>query len=278
VPRLRQEPNIDWIEDEIQSLEHGDTIVLRAKEKEYLAYKVFDSRPPRLKSSKKYPLILQHFKGNVICTEEAFFNPTRFVMMDFSIGYRDHCCFTYVLPTSTHKALIEFTFFSPQLVDQRVYQELIDAYLKKHGIITAEVVEEEDGVIPRSAYPCWNGNRDNYMGIGTGGGWVKASSGYSFKMTEKKVAEILHLLMTEQPLNQLQKSRRHNWYDDLFLRVLHQENHLGNQLFSEMYSRNTIQDIFNFLDEESSFSKELSIINKFSKAPFYRALWRKFFG
>jgi lycopene beta-cyclase len=137
------------------------------------------------------------------------------------------------------------------------------------------VKEEETGVIPMTSFPFWKENTANYMRIGTAGGWVKASSGYSFKNTEKQVGKIIELLQTGKGLNTPSKAARFQWYDDLFLRVLYHQNKVGNKLFSEMYSKNTIQTIFEFLDEESNLTEEIKLINRFSKYPFLKALIKK---
>lgn len=277
IPKLRNHPQISWIQDEVSEIVLGETNVIKGKKDNYTAAKLFDSSPPKKKGETKYPYVLQHFKGKFIESKKDVFDPKAFTMMDFSIDYKELCCFTYVLPTSPKKALIEFTFFSPNLVEEQTYNQLIDDYIKYLGINDYTVEEEEAGIIPMTSFPFWKENTVNYMRIGTAGGWVKASSGYSFKNTEKQVANIVKLLQTGQGLNTPPKAARFQWYDDLFLRVLYHQNKLGNQLFSEMYNRNSIQSIFEFLDEESSITEEVKLINRFSKLPFLKALIKKAF-
>jgi len=275
IPELKKHPQITWIEDEVIDFELGEKHLIKGKNKTYTTAKLFDSSPPKKKGEAQYPYVLQHFKGKVIETTEDMFDPKAFTMMDFSVGYQDQCCFTYVLPTSSKRALIEFTFFTPSLVDKKTYDELIEVYLKQAGVENFSVEEVEAGVIPMTSFPFWKENTHNYMRIGTAGGWVKASSGYSFKNTEKQVAKIIELLQAEKGLDTPAKAARFQWYDDLFLRVLYHQNKVGNKLFTEMYNRNSIQSIFEFLDEESDITEEVKLINRFSKLPFLKALTKK---
>lgn len=67
------------------------------------------------------------------------------------------------------------------------YDELLEQYLRKVLLLKEwQVLETEKGVIPMTDYPFEKENSAYLTKIGTAGGWVKASSGYSFKNTEKK--------------------------------------------------------------------------------------------
>lgn len=68
----------------------------------------------------------QHFKGWVIKTEEPVFNPEEFVMMDYRLREPETTSFTYILPYSKTEALVEFTYFSKEVVNDATY----DKYLK----------------------------------------------------------------------------------------------------------------------------------------------------
>ncbi len=269
--KINASNQIQWINDKVLSIDDDKAIGEKAS---YLGSYIFDSRiDSNFFSDKKSIKLIQHFKGWTIETKMDFFNPSQFIMMDFSIIHEGSCCFTYLLPYSTKKALVEFTFFTPQLVEDSTYDQLLKEYLnQKLGIIDYTLLEEEKGQIPMSTYPFHQSNGKHYLKIGTAGGWVKPSSGYSFKNTEKKVGQILDSLKEGKPLEKGLKNSRHEFYDHIFLRILQDENHLGNQLFKQMYSRNSAAAIFKFLDEESKLLEELKIINSFDKAPFLRSL------
>lgn len=182
--------NIEWIQDEIQDFNEGKYI---GKKDKYSADLIFDSRiDEHFYIDKESIQIKQHFKGWFIETGHAAFSPSSFTMMDYSIGHEDHCYFTYVLPVSTTKALVEATFFTKDLVQDKVYDTLLKNYIHQQlSIETYEVNEIEKGIIPMSNYQFHQKSTSNYLKIGTAGGWVKASSGYSFKNTERKVKQVL---------------------------------------------------------------------------------------
>jgi lycopene beta-cyclase len=67
-------------------------------------------------------------------------------------------------------------------------------------------------------------------------------------------------------------------YDLILLEVLHQNNELGAELFGILFQKNSIQDIFQFLNEEGTILSDLKIMLSlpqwlFIKATF-RALWK----
>ena len=268
---IKLSTNIVWIKDRVKKVD-GEFVI--GELLTYQASIIFDSRVTAdYKNDKKSITIQQHFKGWVIETNEPTFDDSTFTMMDYSLAHKNDCFFTYVLPFSEKKALIEATFFTKDLVDDDVYTKLLKDYISTQLNITDfKIIEKEGGNIPMSTFPFWEENSDNYLKIGTGGGWVKASSGYSFKSVEKKVAQILENLKHENSLDYRLYDKKYIFYDKIFLNVLFHENKLGKEIFEEMYSKNTIEEILNFLDEETTFVTELKIMNRFSKAPFLRAL------
>src|SRR5205807_1662252 len=56
--------------------------------------------------------LLQHFRGWIIETEEAVFDPELATLMDFRIEQKEGTEFCYVLPLTNRKALVEYTVFS----------------------------------------------------------------------------------------------------------------------------------------------------------------------
>lgn len=107
--------------------------------------------------------------------------------MDFRLKYKDSTSFTYVLPVSEKEALVEFTFFTPYLTEETIYDEQLKKYIEEYLKITNyTIAETEKGVIPMTDFPFHEDSTPKITKIGTAGSWVKASSGYSFKNTEKK--------------------------------------------------------------------------------------------
>jgi lycopene beta-cyclase len=268
---IASSPIFHWKKEDVQSIQNGTPIQINSKEAGYTADYVFDSRIPEEfnQTNDKYTRILQHFKGWIIRTKEDCFDPDRFTMMDFRLLWPNATSFTYVLPINKRKALVEFTLFSPGLLKMSDYENMLRRYisdvLKLHDF---EIVEEEYGVIPMSDFPFEKYSEGNHIRIGTGGGWVKPSTGYSFKNCERNSRKIVLNLKKGTPANQDIISKKFRFYDSLFLDVLQRKNELGPSLFNIMYSKYPVQKIFSYLDEQTSFAEDLGIMVGFPWPPF----------
>ena len=59
------------------------------------------------------------------------------------------------------------------------------------------------------------------------------------------------------------------------LDVLANHNHLGSNLFSKLFQRNSLKNVFRFLDEETSFIEDLRIMLSMPPLRFIIALFRR---
>ncbi|APG58932.1 lycopene cyclase family protein [Christiangramia salexigens] len=274
--QLRRSDNFYFIQDEIEKIDPVTRTAV-GKKANYTATHFFDSRPTEAyKNDKNSNLIYQHFKGWVVETENESFDPDVFTMMDYRLKYEDSTSFTYILPITSKKALIEYTFFTPFLTEETVYDEMLTRYIEnilqlKHWKIT----ETEKGVIPMTDFPFKKTNSRHITKIGTGGGWVKPSSGYSFRNTEKKVQKIIENLKAGFATTKGIYNRKFRKYDAIFLDVLYNNNELGESLFSKLYSKNSMEEIFRFLDEETGFNEDLKIMLSLYHPEFIRSFFRK---
>lgn len=273
--------NIDWIQEEILAVTKKASIEIEGKQNNYLAKQVFDSRIAKgfAAEKDKYFTIQQHFKGWLIETEKPVFDTSTFVMMDYQVKWEDSASFTYVLPFSPTKAMVEFTLFTPELIEYDAYDELLKKYIEEIlKIDQYHIAKVEYGIIPMSNYPFQKANREGIMKIGTAGAHVKPSSGYAFKNMEKVAQKIIANLKNNRPPTKGILSKKYYLYDSLYLDILVNHNELGESIYTDMYEKNTIQQIFKFLDEETSFWEDLKIMWSFKFSPFLIALWFHFTG
>ncbi|WP_417371517.1 lycopene cyclase family protein [Gelidibacter japonicus] len=278
--KLLSKDNFKFILDTVQEIEDSVDLKVIGNTQTYSAKHVFDSRVPRefyLKQS-HYTLIHQHFQGWVIETESPCFQPEAFTMMDYRFQYKDSTSFIYVLPISETKALVEYTFFTPFLVEAEVYEEALKKYLEtEYHLTNFKILETEVGNIPMTDFPFWNYHTENITKIGTGGGWVKGSTGYSFKHTEKNVSKVIENIKAgKRPSHQLFK-KKFKFYDKIFLKVLHDENEKGVWIFESFYSKNDIKTMFRFLDEETTFPEDLAIMKSLFSMAFIKAFFKVLF-
>jgi lycopene beta-cyclase len=219
--------------------------------------------------------LLQHFKGWVIETEDAFFDPSKATMMDFRVHQNHGTSFAYVLPFSKNKALIEYTLFTKELLAPEKYNEELRNYIQEFlSIRQYSVKEEEFGVIPMTNEKllfkgkAWN--------IGTAGGQTKASSGYTFQFIQKQSQQIVDCLLAKKPLISIPETpRRFSFYDNTLLEVLYTNKVPGKEIFTTMFKKNKPQQVLRFLDNESSVKDELNIISSLPVWPFLKAAWKQ---
>lgn len=276
--KIENASNIIWVAAEVEEVAE-DGLRIKAGKEYRISRHIFDSRIStdfyKDESSVK---LLQHFKGWVIETPDAVFDDSTFVMMDFHIRWKDTTSFIYVLPYSKNKALIEFTLFSPHLIQDNEYEMMIQQYLSEVLKLNKyTVTTTEKGVIPMSDYPFHRLNNRKVTKIGTAGSWVKPSSGYSFKNAGKLSRKIVENIRNGELPSRGLINKKFRFYDSLFLNVLYNKNELGPDLFTMMYCKNPIQRIFSFLNEETTLLQDLGIMNSFPKAPFNKALIRRLY-
>ena len=261
--KIKKKKNFKFINDTVLKIrEDKNKLVVVGNKKNYQAKHIFDSRLPGgvHEEIKKYTYLKQHFLGWVIKTDEKKFNKKSFVFMDYRIRDKNHTAFTYVLPFKKNEALIEHTYFSKDECDREVYEEYIREYLSKYyNTINYKIIKSEYGVIPMTSYPFYKESTKNITKIGTAGGWVKPSTGYSFKNCEKYSLKILKNIKEGKKIGIIPE-KKYYFLDKILLGVLSQYNHLGETVFYKMIKRNPTKRVLEFLNEESKLSDILKII------------------
>lgn len=221
-------------------------------------------------------ILQQHFKGWIIETETPSFNVEEATLMDFRVHQDYGTTFSYLLPLSETKALVEYTLFSENLLSPAQYNDGLKAYiLEVLKIENYKITEEETGCIPM-ANVRFNFYEKGRYNIGTAGGQTKASSGYTFRFIQKNSEQIFDQLLSGQPLSQLEKSPgRFHFYDTILLRLLKENKLKGKDIFSQLFERNKATQVLKFLDNETSLAEELKIISSLPMLPFLKAAIRK---
>lgn len=215
--------------------------------------------------------LLQHFLGWHIRTRAPVFDPGEIRFMDFRVRQDGATRFVYVLPFSPNEALVEYTLFSDKLLPEEAYgrglQDYIDRFM---GIGAYEVTDTEFGIIPMTDFP-FSPRRDGTVwNIGTAGGFVKASSGYAFKRTRRKIAAFVdRWTAAGQPPASLPVSPwRFRAYDSVLLRVLHDHPEDGQRVFSRLFTQLPAHAVLRFLDEDSTPGAELLLMTKVPRTLF----------
>lgn len=240
---------------------------------------VLDSRiNPDFFKDKKAVTLQQHFKGWIIETDTDYFDPDQFTMMDYSLMDPGTTSFTYVLPFSKRRALVEFTYFSKEIVDDSTYDRFLKQYISNQlQIETYRVLEVEQGIIPMTTYDFTTHNRKSLIKVGTAGGWVKPSTGYSFKSSETKARLLVDNYLKGEPLTQHMFPKKAVIYDATLLEVLYNRNERGDQVFYTLYKRNKLPDLLRFLDEQTSIADDIRIMAPMTSVAFVSAFLKQLF-
>ena len=278
---LSKQENITFGNEKVIEIEEDEIqIAVKTENHNYTCDKLFNSiyNQQAVENQRKFPLLQQHFIGWFIKTNEIAFNKEQATFMDFSVEQKGNTRFMYVLPTSENEALIEYTLFSHKHLEKSEYETEIKKYIQKLGIETYEIIEKEQGSIPMTCYPFWKKNTRNVINIGTAGGWTKASTGFTFKNSDKKSTALVDFLQTESNFKKFHKKTKFWFYDLLLLDILDQQNEVGSKIFSSLFKKGNPTVIFKFLDEETSFYEDLQVIWKCPKGLFVKALLYRIFN
>lgn len=263
---IKKFTNVTFLEDEIIAIENKNGLgYVKTKNDEFYADYVFNSTLITTPKQKLETLnsLLQHFKGYEIEIDENCFNANEATFMDFTISQNLGTAFVYVLPTATNKALVEYTFFTKQILQQDQYDDFLKNYITNHlKINNYTVTHTEFGIIPMTDYkfPLYNGKIIN---MGTVGGCVKPSTGFAFKNIQKQVNKIVHLLANNKKpyLKRSFNDRKFHFYDSILLEVLAKNKMKGDEVFASIFKRNKPQLVLKFLDNETNIFEDLKIMS-----------------
>ncbi len=277
---IRQYPQVTVQYGEVTRLDNKpEGAVLLTKEGIVSAGYIFNSilfEKPSLKEGQYY--LLQHFKGWIVETVDPVFDPAAATLMDFRIPQRSGTAFVYVMPFTATRALIEYTLFTDSLLPPARYDEGLKDYLDRFIRSDYTIIEEEFGSIPMTNYR-FPSSQGHIIHIGTAGGQTKASSGYTFQFIQKQSTELARRLAEKgNPLGPATgPAWRFRFYDSTLLRILDKNQLDGSFIFTELFKKNGITDVLQFLDNETSVWKEMKLITVLPKRVFLRSALRQLF-
>ena len=276
IKTLTGHPNTDFVQATIKSLvSTEDSVIIDTETAQFKGSYVFKSYPEKLELIKDH-FVWQHFKGVIIDTPEAQFNPDEAIFMDFRVEQDKETRFFYVLPTSSKRALVEIAIFSDTIPDPTFYDSYIDEYIKdKLGIHNYNIVEEEIGAIPMTTHNFQDLKPSRIKSIGTNGGSVKASSGYAFSRIQKHVDQLISAIKKEKTQKFIIPKTKYQLYDRIMLNAILTGKTTGEKVFESLFKNLSIQTVFKFLDEEKDLVNDLKIFSAPPKLPFIKAFFEE---
>jgi lycopene beta-cyclase len=269
--------NVTFKYENIQNINSDkEQTFVETEDNKYYSEFVFNSTSLFNPIINKENSLLQHFVGWTIKTNKPTFDPEVGTLMDFRLDQKNGTTFMYVLPTSKTEALVEYTLFSKEILEQGNYKLALEDYIKNHLKINSyEILHTEFGVIPMSLAKFErNKNREeSIINIGTAGGFTKASSGYTFQFIQKNTQQIVDRLRKGQSPN-LPKTMRekvYEWYDRTLIEVIISESMTGKEIFAILFKKLPMDLILKFLGNESTFIDDLKIMKTLPIKHFLKA-------
>ncbi len=223
--------------------------------------------------TRRYRFLKQHFLGWVIETEEAVFDADAVTLFDLDIPQDGAFRFMYILPFSGTKALVEYTFFSRDLLSKEEYELGLREYLDHRlGVKTYRVTEEETGIIPMTDQPFPRRGGERILRIGTKGGRVKSSTGFAFRRMVRDAERIVDSLRRHgHPFDIPEPPRRYRTFDGMLLSILDENPDRGREIFTDLFEKNPLGRIWRFLDEEGTIRENLALMASVPWWPFIAA-------
>ncbi|MFD9451767.1 lycopene cyclase family protein [Streptomyces sp. NPDC059985] len=258
----------------------GDQAVVRGHDAAGIAWDlrsglVFDSRPPRRLPAARTTL-LQHFRGWFVRTSKPVFDPSAAILMDFRLPQPARgLAFGYVLPTSGHEALVEYTEFSPAALDGAAYQRALSRYC---GDVLRlgeyEVCEQEQGVIPMSDGRLPRRHAHRVYPIGAAGGATRPSTGYTFAAIQRHSLNLAQAVRAGRNPARVPAPHalRARTMDAALLRALDTGRVDGAQLFTRLFSSVPAERVLRFLDGDTSLWEDIGVGLRTPAVPMLRSL------
>ncbi len=150
-----------------------------------LAKTVIDTRPSG-QPTEGGATLWQSFSGQEIECEAAVFDPSIINLMDFSTADPTRILFTYVLPVSTHRALIEVTEFGQKpLPGDALAKDLALAISRRLQGSPYKVLRAEEGILPMGLQTTPQPAQRNYIKVGLTAGAARPCTGYAFQRIQR---------------------------------------------------------------------------------------------
>lgn len=253
---------------------HGET-----KDGAFSARIVVDTRPQRTPGPDG-ALLWQSFYGLEIDFSQPAFEPNCVELMSFQPAAVERVGFTYVLPLSAKRALVEFTVFAETPFDVNALTlDLHRSIAQRVNGAAFKVLRSENGILPmgltrmpvavKSAEP-------TYVHVGLLAGAARPATGYAFQRIQRWAVDCEKAItQIGLPVGHPKEPVLRSWMDTLFLRVIRRHPELAPQLFMALFSGLSSQRIIRFLGESGKTSDLAALAWALPHTPFLQELFRR---
>ena len=239
---------------------------------------VVDTRPAQ-RPHRDGAKLWQSFYGQEIACAEPIFETEYVDLMDFLEPRKEQIAFTYVLPLSPYRALIEATVFDADPLSRDALEAQLQAAIAQRLRGAAfSVVRSEHGILPmgmipaaavRSA-PLSPLNRDlSYIKVGLTAGGARPATGYAFQRIQRWADLCASAIMAGKPLvTHPPDPLLLRMMDRLFLQVIRAHPALAPELFLLIFEKVDPKRLIRFLSDRGTFADYIAIIRALPPGPF----------
>jgi lycopene beta-cyclase len=255
--------------DRLQAV--GDALRVDTDDGPLFAAQVVDTRPPSAEQRAQSSLF-QVFAGRELETTQNLFAADSVELMTDLRCDAHGLVFSYVLPLSPRRALVEVTRFAASPLPRAQLQAELDALIAGRGWQSAVALRDEFAVLPMglpAAPPLPMGA----VRAGIAGGGLRAASGYGFlriRAWAERCADAL--ARGGSAFGHPPEPALRRWMDALFLQVLRREPERAPELFLRMARGVRGAAFVRFMSDCASLSDYAQVVAALPPAPFLRAL------
>jgi len=223
-------------------------------------------------------ILWQSFAGLWVESETAVFHPDEALLMGLEeSNATDAVKFAYVLPTSSHTALIEYTSYSEAPLPPSHHLQQCRTWLKDRGLDSLRETAFESGAIPlgMEVSPSVNG----VYRIGSGGGAIRASTGFAYQAIQRQSEELAQQIESQFERgdnSRIQQARTFpKWMevcDRLFLQALANAPRQGANMMAELLGKAPAHQLVKFLSGQATILEALRVMVHVPKLKMIEAL------
>ena len=239
------------------------------------ARQIIDTRPPDVVNSTD-ALLWQSFLGHEIECASGVFDPSTVELMDFDASSDGGIAFTYVLPLSPTRALIEYTVFGryPRSAASLDSAQRLALESACRGS-PYSVLRQECGVLPMGLMAASTPGVFDYQRVGLMSGAGRASTGYAFQRIQRWAQTAAASLRRQAfDVGHVPDPWHRRAMDRLFLQVLRSDPGRAPGLFLSMFRDADTSRVIRFLSDRGTALDCAAIITSLPVGLFLRQLAR----
>lgn len=239
----------------------------------YTAKHIVDTRPVS-QINDEMSLLWQSFIGFEIEVNQDLFDEHQFTLMDIDKSFKNGLGFTYVLPLSPNRALIEYTVFCEQVMSPSNLQPYLDLALTKYtNHADFKMLRKEFGQLPMGNQTVKKSDDPNYIFAGLYAGAARPSSGYAFQRIQRWAKLCEEAWVKNQSFIPAPKDNAMTAImDDVFLHVLQSNPAATATLFFSFFSKAKLISTIRFLSDHATLSDLVTIILSMPTLLFLKSL------